>query len=163
MDDKASRRHQFKKQERRSVDSKNFVRKVYKTIQAHRRVCLTGLLCVAFIVLLFGIVAQLPGPIENNVPANVTAIDYTTFIRQVQVGNVEAVAIQGNTVNGLLVTSIDDNGKSDHQNVPSENEILASPDYAKWLHSISTDSASSLNVSTTPLDANRAVFAQIPS
>src|SRR5690349_1720894 len=128
MDDKANRQHRFKKQERRSVDSKYFVRKAYKMIQTHRRACLTGFLCVAFIVLLFGIVAQLPVPIENNAPANVTTIDYTTFIKQVQTGNIEAVAIQGDTVNGLLVTSIDNKDKSDHQSVPSENEILASPD-----------------------------------
>jgi cell division protease FtsH len=163
MDDKANRQHQSKKQEKRSVDSKYFVRKVYKMIQTHRRVCLTGLLCVAFIVLLFGIAAQLPAPIENKAPANVKTIDYTALIEQIKARNVEAVAIQGNTVNGLLVTSLDSKDRSGHQSVPSEKEILASRDYAQWLHAIGMDNASSLSVSTTPLDANRAVFVQIPS
>src|SRR5215475_7157531 len=124
MDDKANRRHRFKKQERRSVDSKNFVRKTYKMIHAHRRACLTGLLCVSLIVLLFGIVAQLPVPIENNAPANVTIVSYSTFIKQIQAGNVEVVVIQGNMVNGLLVTSINDKELSGHPSVPSEHEIL---------------------------------------
>ena len=164
MDDKASRQHRFKKQERRSVDSKRFVRKAYKTIQAHRRAFLTGLLCVAFIVLLFGIVAQLPVPIENNAPANVKTVDYTTFVKQIQAGHVEAVVIQGNTVNGLLVTSLKSKDISGNQQVLSEKEILASSDYARWLHLIGLDSASSSsNASTKPFDANRAVFAQIPS
>ena len=106
MDDKASRQHRFKKQERRSVDSKRFVRKAYKTIQAHRRAFLTGLLCVAFIVLLFGIVAQLPVPIENNAPANVKTVDYTTFVKQIQAGHVEAVVIQGNTVKTIKAVKL---------------------------------------------------------
>lgn len=162
MDDKANRRHRFKKQERRSVDSKYFVRKAYKMIQTHRRACLTGLLCVAFIILLFGIVAQLPSPIENNTPANVTPVDYTTLVKQIQAGHVEAVALQGDTVNGLLVTSINNPEQADQQSIPSEKEILASPDYAKWLHSIGMDNTSALSVNTPPLDANRAIFAHIP-
>jgi cell division protease FtsH len=167
MDEKASRQNQFKKRERRSVDSKRLVRKAYKTIQTHRRACLTGLLCVAFIVLLFGIAAQLPVPIANNAPANVTTIDYATFIGQVRASRVEAVVIQGDSVNGLLVPSMSNKDISGHQggrgSLPSEKEIVTSPDYITWLRSIGVDNTgSSGNGSTTPFDASRAIFTQIP-
>jgi cell division protease FtsH len=167
MDEKASRRNQFKKRERRSVDSKHLMRRAYKTIQAHRHACLTGLLGVALIVLLYAIAAQLPVPAANNVPANVTTIDYTAFIGQVRAGNVEAVVIQGDAVNGLLLTSIHNKELSGHQGVglslPSEKAILTSPDYITWLRSIGVDnSGPSGNGSTTPLDSGRAVFTQIP-
>ena len=75
MDDKASCQNQFKKRGRHSVDGKRFVRKACKTIQTHRRICLTGLLCIAFTVLLFCVAAQLPVPVANNAPAGVTTID----------------------------------------------------------------------------------------
>ncbi len=167
MDEKASRQNQFKKRERRSVDSKHFVRKAYKTIQTHRRACLTGLLCVTFIVLLYAVAAQLPVPVANNAPANVPKIDYTAFVGQVQAGNVEAVVIQGDAVNGLLVTSRSNKDLSGHQgegiSLPSEKEILTSPDYIAWLRFIGIDnSGSSGNGSTMPFDSSRAIFTQIP-
>ena len=71
MDDKASCQNQVKKRKRYSVDGKRFMRQAYKLMLAHRRTCLTGILCVAFIALLYGIAAQLPIPIANNAPANV--------------------------------------------------------------------------------------------
>src|SRR5215469_15812910 len=133
MDDKASCQKQLKKRGRRSFDNKRFVRKAYKMIQTHHRIYLTGLLCVVFIVLLFGIATQLPAPAVNNAPAGVTTIDYTTFIGQVKTANVEAVVMQGDTVNGLLLTS---DNKNSSGSLPSKKDILASPDYAKWLRLI---------------------------
>lgn len=161
MDDKASCQNQFKKRGRRSSDSKSFVCKAFKMIQNHQRICLTGLLCVAFIVLLFGIAAQLPAPAVNKAPTGVTTIDYTTFVQQVKTGNVEAVVIQGDAVNGLLMP-IDNKNLSG--TLPSEKDILASSDYAKWLRLIGIDTSSSSNsADTTQIDAHRTVFTQIPN
>ena len=174
MDDKASCRDQRKKRKRHSVDSKRFMRQAYKMIQAQRRTLLTGLLCVALIVLLYGIAAQLPIPLANNAPANVRTVDYTTFIKQVQAGNVEAVVIRGDTLNGLLLTAIDKKDVSGQRAgikdglVPaasdlSKQKILASSDYTKWLRSIGIDNSGVLgSTDTTPVDAGRAVFTQIP-
>jgi ATP-dependent metalloprotease FtsH len=168
MDDKTSRQNQLKKQGRHSVDSKRFAREVYKVIQTHRRMCLTGILGIVLMLLVFGIVAQIPVPTASNAPANVTTIDYTTFIKQVRAGNVEAVVIQGNTVNGLLATPLSSKGIVNHQGIVpsslSEKKILASTDYTSWLHSIGIDNSGLLgDTDTTQVASNRTIFTQIPA
>jgi len=169
MDDKASRPDEFKKPGRRSVDGKRFVRRAYRAMKTHHRAFLTGILCVVLVLLLFGIVAQLPAPtVANNAPAGVRTISYTTFIEQVKTDNIEAVVIQGDTLNGLLVTSINNKAPSSAQQGPlsqmSEKDILASTDYASWLRSIGVDTSSSVgNTGPTQFDLSRAEFTQIPS
>lgn len=65
---------------------------------------MTGCLLVELILLLFGIARQLPPPILSTPPQGVTVIDYSTFVRQVRAGNVLAVIIRDNEIDGLLVT-----------------------------------------------------------
>src|SRR5947209_9816967 len=67
--------------------------------QGHRHLLALLLL---LIVLLFGIASQLPAPIISVAPDGVTAIAYSTFVKQVEAGNVIAVTIQGHQINGVL-------------------------------------------------------------
>ena len=161
MDDKSSCQKHCKRRGQRSVD---IMRKAYKTIHTHRRTYLTSILCIAFILLLFGIAAQLPVPSVNNTPTNVTVVDYTTFIKQVNTGNVEAVVIQDNTINGLLMTPLNGKVHPTHQHPLPEKTILTSAAYTSWLHSIGIDNMSWFgSMDTTQVDASCALFAQIPS
>src|SRR5260221_11703737 len=119
MDDMGGRRMQSNKQWRQHKGVRlfehNLKRSFIKYLEFFRKhiqsFLATGLLTI-MIVLLFAISSQLQAPTTNMVPSGVTAVDYSTFVAQVKASNVLAVAIQGNDVNGLLVSSLGQEGSS---------------------------------------------------
>lgn len=67
---------------------------------------LTGLLLAALLILLIGIARELPNPPPPSPPDIFTSVAYSTLVRQVQAGQVVAVNIQGNELDGLLARSL---------------------------------------------------------
>src|SRR6266849_6049493 len=119
MDDMGGRRMQSNKQGRQHKGVRlyghNLKRSFIKYLEFFRKhkqsFLATGLLTI-IIALLFAISSQLQAPTTNMVPSGVTAVDYSTFVEQVKARNVLAVAIQGNDVNGLLVSPLGQEGSS---------------------------------------------------
>ncbi len=119
MDEMGGRRIQSGKQWRRHKDVRlyrhNLKRSFIKYLaffRKHKQSFLATALLTIITVLLFGIFSQLQAPTTNSVPNGVTAVDYSTFVEQVKAGNVLAVAVQGNDVNGLLVSPIGQSSSS---------------------------------------------------
>jgi ATP-dependent metalloprotease FtsH len=77
-------------------------KKCAKYLVTHRQSLLAVILLTGLVVLLFGVFSQLQVPSTNVPPSGTTAVDYSTLVTQVKAGNVVAVTIRGNEVNGLL-------------------------------------------------------------
>ena len=106
MDDKGGRQRKLairrgNKQKRSVTD---YQKAIVKFVKEHRQRVFTGVLLIAITALLFGIASMLPTPVATATPPEgVTAVSYSTFIQQVEAGNVQAVRIQGQDINALLV------------------------------------------------------------
>src|SRR2546428_4878039 len=94
MDDMGSRRRKSEDYERRHKQVKSYGRTVWKFLTTHRQTLLTSILLLLLVVLLFGVSGQLQAPAADSVPNGVTAIDYSTFVKQVEAGKVISVTMQ---------------------------------------------------------------------
>src|SRR5438093_4921627 len=81
-------------------------KKCTKFLVTHKQSLLAGILLTGMVVLLFGVFSRFQVPSFNTPPGGTTVIDYSAFKEQVSAGNVLAVSIQSNEVNGLLVHSL---------------------------------------------------------
>ncbi len=106
MDDKGGRRHKLaiRRGNRQKRSVRDYQKAIVKFVKEHRQRVFTGVLLIAITALLFGIASMLPTPVATATPPEgVTAVSYSTFIQQVEAGNVQAVRIQGQDINALLV------------------------------------------------------------
>ena len=161
MDENNSRNPRLRKRGRynRNVKNhKNYVRTSWKYIQTHRRAFFTGTLVLLAVVLLFGIVSQFSPPVTNTVPNGETSIGYSTFITQVQSGNVAAVVIQGNDISGLLVNS----PSQEQQPERKLASTVTDAQYTAWLHYVTSNSTSWNNVAPL-IDSTRSIYTQMPA
>ena len=137
-----------------------FINEGWKWFYQHRSVTLTIFLLLVSMGLLFALVAQFAEPTLSTVPGNVTSVSYTTFMNQEKSGNLEAVVVQGNDVNGLLFKSLNEskttNTQSTTHSIASENA-----DYVTWTRSLGMNSGASI-WSNTSIDRSRAIFMQVP-
>jgi len=113
--------------------------------------------------LIFGVVSQLQAPSTNTSPNGVTVISYSTFVEQVKTGNVQAVTLQGNDINGLLITPL-----SQHQTLIATKAATVSAskmtaDFAAWSRYVGSGYSSWPSTSASPpVDPARAVFTHLP-
>ncbi len=162
MDDKTSRRDKSGVYERRRKQVISSGRKVWQMLRTHRTVLVTCILLCAFVVLLFAVLSQLPGTTTNAAPAGVTSVNYSTFVGQVNNGNVLAAVIQGNNVNGFLAEPLSQ-GHNTTTATTVHKLTLASTDYTVWSHSLGMSSAPMSATSTAlPIDTSHALFTQLP-
>lgn len=147
-----------KRSHRQTTSIERGSRKFLTSLYTYRTPIFTGMLLALVVGLLFGIFSQLHAPVANAAPNGVTTIDYSTFVQQVKAGNVVAVAIQGNEVNGLLQRPLS-------QRVPSVSRIVqhqeAAQAYTTWMRYIS-ESNTTWSTSTASLDTTRFVYTHIP-
>ncbi len=133
-------------------------RKFLKFLSTHRAAMSTSILLTLVVGLLFGIFSQLHAPVVSGAPNGVTTINYSTFVQQVKTGDVAAVAIQGNEVNGLLQHPLSQHISSTTQLVqPQENAQI----YSAWLHYIGVGSTT-WTAPTVTLDTTRFFYTRIP-
>src|ERR1700693_3701717 len=78
-------------------------RKFTNYLRTHKQALLAGSLLIALVVLLLGVFSHFQGPVTNTPPSGEKVIDYNTFLAQVKTGNMLAVSMRGNDLNGLLV------------------------------------------------------------
>ena len=163
MDDKAGRPMRPKMQRRRYKQVMRYRREVWEFLRKHKNVVFTSALLVLFIGLLFGLASQLPVPAKNTAPNGVTTVNYNTLVKQVQAGNVQAVAIQGDDVNALLKSSLNSDITSKNYTVKDRVGSNTS-DYAAWSRLIGISNSSSLagNTNLSQINSSRAIYAHVP-
>ena len=143
---------------RRITVIKDNSRKLFTFFSNNRGSITTCVLLLLIVGLLFGIASQLHGPETQVAPNGVTTIDYTTFSQQIETGNMVAVIIQGNRINGLLRKPIAQTTTSKHAQTTS---IDSGQMYDTWLHFISTENAT-LSGMPPSLDASYFVYTRQP-
>jgi ATP-dependent metalloprotease FtsH len=82
-------------------------KRIVKFFQTRRSTLIAVFLLAAIMVLLFGIVSQFQSPSTEDIPGGQTAINYSTFVAQINANNVLAVIIRDNEVSALLLHSAD--------------------------------------------------------
>ncbi len=167
MDGKESRDHlpehgqrqrTFKKTGKKVTKSQ-----ILKFLSTYKQVLFAGILLTAIVVLLFGVFSQFQAPAANTTPSGVTAVDYSTFVSQVKAGNVEAVTIRGDEVNGLLAHPL-----AQDQASTSTPETITSTqradDLAAWNRYIGASNSSTWANATpaSAIDPARLVYTRIP-
>jgi len=140
-----------------AMSTKNNSRKLLHFFSTHYRTVISSVLLVIIVGLLFGIASELRPPVFNTAPTGVTTLDYSTFVQQVQVGNVLAVVFKGNEVNGLLQRPLSHDAISPAQKVQD-----ASQEYATWLRYVSTGNIAT-GVSVTSLPLTRFAYTRVPT
>jgi hypothetical protein len=72
-------------------------------LRAQERGLTTGILLLCIFLLLVGLALQLPSPTSPASPDIFTPVAYSTFIEDIQTGQIIAAHLQGNALNALLV------------------------------------------------------------
>jgi cell division protease FtsH len=139
-----------KRSTRRSTSIQGNSRKLFSFLFNHSRAITTCVLLLFIVGLLFGIASQLRAPATQTAPNGVTTLDYTTFVQQVKTGNMAAVVVQGDEVNGLLRNSIAQTSTSSNTQHANVSQM-----YSAWLHYVTTENTA---LSTTPASLNTAYF-----
>src|SRR2546430_7932645 len=163
MDGKGGRQSKYMARWRRYTDMGRNGRNVLTFLKTHKQAIFTSVLLVMVVGLIFGVVSQLQAPSTNTSPSGVTVISYSTFLGQAKSGNVQAVTLQGNDINALLITPL-----SQHQTLIAPQAATASAskltaDFAAWSRFVGSGYSSWPSTSTSPpIDPARAVFTHLP-
>ena len=159
MDDNMNRKRKVSRRfTRQSTSMRDSGRGLLKFLTTHHTTVLTCVLLMLTVGLLFGIFSQLHAPVTNGAPNGVTTIDYSTFVQQVKTGNVVAVVIQGNEVNGLLQRPPSQRISSVPQGMPPQE---AAQTYTVWLRYIAGNSAT-WSAANASVDTTHFIYTQIP-
>src|SRR5439155_9333706 len=95
-------------------------------------------------------------------PAGTTVVYDSTFKEQVSAGNVLAVSIQSNNVNGLLVHSLQQ-GQSTTKSQASIDAKQRSLDFTAWSHYLAGSSTWASTPVTNTIDQSRLLYTRIPN
>ncbi len=161
MDEKRNRQRQLtvKRITRQLFSFKQHRRTARNFLSTQRTGLVTCALLLLVVGLLFGIFSQLRAPVVNSAPNGVATIDYSTFVQQVKTGDVVAVAIQGNDVNGLLLHSrAQHNSMTAQTSTPQDSAQV----YSTWLRYIGASSGGWSTPTTAVIDTTRYVYTRIP-
>ncbi len=169
MDDKGVRWRKLTRRRgnKRKRSVKDYQKAIAKFLVEHKRGVFTSVLLTAITVLLFGIFSLLPAPVTASTPpAGVTAVDYSTFVQQVEDGNVQAVRIQGQEINALLLNPYQSDGTG---NAPAAPVAPGSPskqasNFTAWSHYLGTGYPGwPATTATTPVDPASALYTTLPA
>jgi ATP-dependent metalloprotease FtsH len=132
-----------------------------KFLKTHKRTLITIILLGVLMVLLFGIAGQLPPPSTDSIPNGVTPVSYSAFIAQVKAGNVEAVTLQGNAINGLLVSPLSQQTPAAIKPSASSAHIQQS-DFEAWSRYVGAGYPSWPNTNASSVDPSLALYTHLP-
>jgi cell division protease FtsH len=169
MDDKGGRRYKLaiRRGNRQKRSVKDYQKAIAKFVKEHRQRVFTGVLLIAITALLFGIASMLPAPVATETPPEgVIAVSYSTFIQQIEAGNVQAVRIQGQDVNALLLNPYHagqtDNGAPTAVATSSASKRTAN--YAAWSHYLGVGYPTwPVTASAPSLAAGSAIYTTLPA
>src|SRR5436190_3946561 len=161
MDGKGSRRLSSKN-DRPRQNVVEIGKKYAKFLIIHKQSLLAGILLTGMVVLLFGVFSRFQVPSLNTPPGGTTVMDYSAFKEQVSAGNVLAVSIQNNEVNGLLVHSLQQ-GKTATNSQTSISAKQRSLDFTAWSHYLGGSSTWASAPATNTIDQSRLIYTRIPN
>jgi ATP-dependent metalloprotease FtsH len=136
---------------------------VWKFVKTYKPNIITGGLLLLILILLFGVASELQPPSTGTPPPpNVTVIDYSAFVKQVEAGNVLAATIQGNQVNGLLAQGLSATSANPPQVQTTAIVTQSSSDYAAWERLVTSSNPAWMGSSGPTIDPSRSVYTQVP-
>ena len=159
MDSKGGRRGSSGDARRRQKTDVKNVRTIARYLKTHIQALLAGGLVIALIVLLFGIFSNFQSPALNSPPAGEKVITYSSFLAQVKAGNMLAVTIRGNDLNGLLVSPLS-------QQDAGQSTITASQraqDFTAFSRYVGGGSIWATSPQASTIDTSRLVYARLPA
>lgn len=164
MDDKAGRRNKVEEYRRHRL-TRIDGRRIWKFLCMNKSAVYTCSLLLLLGVLLIAVCSQLRAPASaSTAPNGMTEIAYSMFVKQVTAGNVYAVILRDNEIEGLLVAPQSTNTTMTENAKPTSESLEA--DYAAWMRYVGTANTGVTNVSvtttTTNIDAHRAIYTQAP-
>jgi cell division protease FtsH len=162
MDGKGSRRLSSENDRPRRRNVVEIGKKYAKFLVIHRQSLLAGILLTGMVVLLFGVFSRFQVPSFNTPPGGTTVVDYSTFKEQIRAGNVLAVSIQNNEVNGLLVHSLQQGQTATNAQV-SISAKQRSLDFTAWSHYLGGSSTWASAPVTNTIDQSRLIYTRIPN
>jgi ATP-dependent metalloprotease FtsH len=160
MDGKGSRRLSSGN-DRPRPDIVEISKKCMKFLVTHRQSLLAGILLTGMVILLFGVFSRFQVPSFSVPPGGTKVVDYSAFKEQVRAGNVLAVSIQNNEVNGLLVNPL----QKSQTGTTAQTAISArqrASDFTAWSHYLGGSSTWASTPTTNSIDQSRLVFTRIP-
>jgi ATP-dependent metalloprotease FtsH len=162
MDGNSDRRSPLDAHRRRVQKVWKTKRTIVKFLTTHKRPLFTVILLGAMMVLLFGIASQLQAPPSDATPNGVTAIDYSAFIAQVKAGNVEAVTLQGNVINGFLAQPLSQKTPAAVK-PPTTSAPIQQADFSAWSRYVGAGYPTwPSTTASNPVDPARAVYTHLP-
>lgn len=159
MDTKGGRRGASGDARRRQKTGVKNVRTIAHYLKTHIQALLAGGLVVALIVLLFGIFSNFQSPVLNTPPAGEKVVTYSSFLAQVKAGNMLAVTIRGNDLNGLLLNPLS-------QQVTGEPTITANQraqDFTAFSRYVGGTSTWANLPQSSTIDTSRVVYTNLPA
>ena len=167
MDDKGDRRGKLAIRWGRQNNRKDYRKAFTKFLTTNKQAIFTGVLLIGLIVLLFGIFSFFPAPATSTPPSGVTVIDYSTFVQQVETGNVLAVRIQGQDINGLLANPYQSGQTSVAATPTAISKAVANQhteDFLAWSRYLAAGYPSwPSQASVPPVDPSRSVYTSFPA
>src|SRR5579875_1817308 len=167
MEEIDSRRKRSNNRWRRQTYRKNMT-EIWRWVRKHKRNMLTGVLVSLVVILLFGLASELRAPSSTTAPPGVTVVSYSAFLQQVEMGNVVAVTVQGNQINGFLAKPLNGSSQST-QAVPANANTQATAtaeqgtaQYIAWTHLISASNSSWIGQSQQTVNPDQAIYTQAP-
>ncbi len=161
MDGKGSRRLSSNDDRPRQRNVIESGKKCAKFLTTHKQSLLAGILLTGLVALLFGVFSQFPVPSISMPPSGVTVVDYSIFKEQVRAGNVLAVSIQKNEVNGLLAKPLQQSQAGTTSQATS-NANQRAADFAAFSRYVGASSSWANPPVTNSIDPSRLVYTRIP-
>jgi cell division protease FtsH len=161
MDGKGSRRLSSGNDRQRQRNVVEIGKKCAKFLATHKQSLLAGILLTGLVALLFGVFSQFQVPSISMPPSGVTVVDYSTFKEQVRAGNVLAVSIQKNEVNGLLAKPLQQSQAGTASQATS-NANQRAADFAAFSRYVGAGSTWANAPITNSIDPSRLVYTRIP-
>lgn len=136
-------------------------RSLVRYVKTHIHAVLTGGLAIALIVLLFGVFSNFQGPVLNTPPAGEKVITYSSFATQVRSGNMLAVTIRGNDLNGLLLNPLAQQTPAAPTPTISANQ--RAQDLSAFSRYVGGGSLWATSPQTSTIDTSRLVYSNLPA
>ena len=159
MDSKGVRRRSSGDSWRRHKTGVKNVRTIAHYLKTHIQTLLAGGLLITLLVLLFGVFSHFQSPVLSTPPAGEKVISYSSFVAQVKAGNMMAVTMRGNDLNGLLVRSLSQPTAGEPTITPNQR----AQDFTAFSRYVGAGSTWATSPQTSTLDTSRLVYASLPA
>ena len=159
MDGKGGRGHSSRDGRKRQKTVVKNKRSFAHYLKTHIQAILAGGLVLTMVVLLFGVFSHFQGPATNTPPSGETVIDYSSFLTQVKTGNMLAVTMRGNDLNGLLIKPLTQKTGA----VPAITPSQRAADFTAFSRYVGASSTWATASQAPAIDPARLVYAMLPA